>query len=1175
MSEFYNDQWRLPNEENKSKQSNYSLSFDGSSQYIDTSLNILNNASQITISFWLNTSNLSQNAHFLGNRVSNNGLSSQFFTDGNTYIYLNSQSFSFNSSTYFSNNTWHNFVIVFDGSLTATNRLKAYVDNTLITFGSVSSTNLLSSASDLFIGYSLSGGYFSGQIDAVSIFNYALSSSQITTLNGSSSTGIGNPMAISGGGKPVFYAPLGDQDSFNGASYLTPNASLKDFVFDFIPNDYIDCGNAIGNLIGDNYIGGFTISFWMNPDVTSGEDGIFSFPQDFTNGISLVLRSNTIRLYNNGQKASISYTNPNNEWSNCVLSFLPSGSVFYLNGVSVANWTYTDLDLNGLDFYIGWYVATNYAYDGKLSNFKIWNTNLSSTEAATLYNNGSPIQTLSDIPQNSNLKAWYKLDASEIFNNTSTEWSVDNNQNPSAYSSSLYFDGNDYIDVSSNTGLNFGTGDFTYSLWVNTNDNGNNYFFGNSTDASGNNGTIAFGIHSANDPSWRIWVSGETIDGTLSVSDSWKHCIIKRTSGVINVFVNGVKDTSTGTLARGITNVGNIRIGAFGALEYINGNMSNFQIFNTALPETGSNSVETLYNNGSPLSSMSGFTSLISWYKLNNTTTGIEDSKGSNNGTNYGTTKYPGFVNVLAGDSSGMTQANLVQSDLSFTSGYSPYALAFDGADDYIDFNSIDLGTTNTISFWHKRGNTTSNQYVLGSTDGTQKYIVYFTSTYIYIRPDGSTQFITAYLGNTPYPFPPYKNTTDWANYIITRSGDNIKLYLNGVPFALSGSGSGMAATTVNRIGTTGNSVSNTINGKLSNIQFFNTALPATGSNSVETLYNNGSPLASMTGFTSLQNWWKLDNTTTGIEDSKGSNNGTNYGTTEYPGFVNVLAGDSSGMSQTNLIQSDLQTVAPYSKYAMNFDGAGDYIDLNQAITTPNEYSVSVWINSNNLASSNYGYLTNENNSGGIALYEGSGGANNGKFYYYNGVSSYVLSTTAITVGNWFNVVFVVNKTANEIKFYLNGNLDKTTTVAAPFLPNITRIGEYYNHYINAKLSNLSIWNTGLTLAQVTEIYNQGLPSNLNSYSAYSNLVLWWQLGENSSFDGNDWIVADEKGTNNGDSTGMGVGALVNGVGTTANGVSSSMSEGNLVGDAPYSTTNTLSTNMVVTSRVTGSGNTP
>ena len=34
-TQFTNRQWRLPNNENKDKQSNYSLSFDGSSDYID------------------------------------------------------------------------------------------------------------------------------------------------------------------------------------------------------------------------------------------------------------------------------------------------------------------------------------------------------------------------------------------------------------------------------------------------------------------------------------------------------------------------------------------------------------------------------------------------------------------------------------------------------------------------------------------------------------------------------------------------------------------------------------------------------------------------------------------------------------------------------------------------------------------------------------------------------------------------------------------------------------------------------------------------------------------------------------------------------------------------------------------------------------------------------------
>ena len=49
----------------------------------------------------------------------------------------------------------------------------------------------------------------------------------------------------------------------------------------------------------------------------------------------------------------------------------------------------------------------------------------------------------------------------------------------------------------------------------------------------------------------------------------------------------------------------------------------------------------------------------------------------------------------------------------------------------------------------------------------------------------------------------------------------------------------------------------------------------------------------------------------------------------------------------------------------------------------------------------------------------------------------------------------------------------------------------------------------------------------------------------------------------------MGVDALTNGVGTTANGVSSGMAVGALVGNAPYSDANAVSSGMAVTARGT------
>lgn len=109
-------------------------------------------------------------------------------------------------------------------------------------------------------------------------------------------------------------------------------------------------------------------------------------------------------------------------------------------------------------------------------------------------------------------------------------------------------------------------------------------------------------------------------------------------------------------------------------------------------------------------------------------------------------------------------------------------------------------------------------------------------------------------------------------------------------------------------------------------------------------------------------------------------------------------------------------------------------------------------------------------------------------------------------------------------------------------------------------------FNTELTSTQVTEIYNEGVPSNLNTFSGTAP-VSWWQLGSNSSFNTN-WTCLDETGTNNAVSGGgMTNDDITNGVGYSANGLGTSSIE--IVGDAPYSTANGISENMDVLDRTT------
>jgi len=189
------------------------------------------------------------------------------------------------------------------------------------------------------------------------------------------------------------------------------------------------------------------------------------------------------------------------------------------------------------------------------------------------------------------------------------------------------------------------------------------------------------------------------------------------------------------------------------------------------------------------------------------------------------------------------------------------------------------------------------------------------------------------------------------------------------------------------------------------------------------------------------------------------------------------------------------------SNYSMDFDGSSQYIELNSSVLLPNQHTISTWIKSNDLTSSAIGYVfSTEPTIKGIGLDEGDGSFGAGKFYYWNGGGPTTVSTTAITVNNWHHIVFVFDSTANEIKFYLDGNLDKTTTVTIGTAGSIKTIGSYNEilHYLNGKLDEFAIWNTALTSTQVSEIYNAtgtNLTKDLTTVSG-SNLVYWNRMGD-------------------------------------------------------------------------------
>jgi hypothetical protein len=895
-TKFLSPGWRMPRNANQSKQSNYSMDFDGTN-YIDcgtsSSLDLPGN---FTISFWFNADSFTNYPHILS-KIDTNYYGWRIQLDA-TDIRLQSTTNStyarFKASRPSNTNQWYSVIFTFDGT-----NVLYYLDGqaTTLTNDGPTSTWItpVSSGKNFRIAKSptIQPG-FNGKIDGVAIFDYALSSSQITTLWGGG-TSVSNPMALPS--PPIAYYPLGESaGGFVGGSgtWLTENNAIGDYVFDF-DSSLINPSVTLTELGISNE---FSVSLWANVDTITSYRGPLGATSNgsWVNGFGIYINGNKWNFFVDNWSASKVTSDTTitvNTWVHLVGTFSSSGTgKLYINGVKEGT-DFTGVTLDGLsnNFAIGNVYNGGGFFQGKMSNVQIWNKELIATEVETLYNYGSPIQTLASIPQNSNLKAWYKLDASEVYNSSTTEWEINNAQ--SAYQSSLNFS-----------------------------------------------------------------------------------------------------------------------------------------------PRSSSNRV---------------------------------------------------------------------------------------------NLPSINLGTVNSISFWCRRLDQLSHK-VLGSPTGGQNdpgLFAYIGTNVAYLSfGDGVNNYSKYFQTNDPnYTL---LTSDDWIHFLIVRNGNTspnaMALYINGQAItSFTASPTLSNDTILNTIGAGGiTGYQNSANCDISNVSIFNSALGSTDANS---LYNSGSPLSDMSSFSSLVSWWKLDNTSTGVQDSKGSNNATSVQANLAIGSVSTLNGESSGMTQSNLVQSDLQTVAPYSKYAMNFDGT-DYInvpnDSSLDFGTNTDFTLSMWVK--------------RNLNGGLysLMFKGDGLFPAGSF-------------------GWR---FQTNNTLRLYLDYGDTSVDVVTTAT---------ITDTNWHHLAA------VADRGT--AQIREIYNEGLPSDLNTFSGTAP-VAWWQLGENSSYVGG-WTFADEIASNNGTSGNLPEIALTNGVGTTANGVSSGMSEGNLVGDAPYSTANALSSNMAVTARVSGSGNTP
>ena len=959
----------MPNEANKNKRANHSLQANTTSgEKVEVTNLPFSDSQSWTISFWVKPTTITAAALTFGGSELYSGA-------GGFILYLNNpgiiQFYSNPNRTYFafqtgsnvvSVNTWHHVIFKYNYGVD----YRIYVDGILqaVSTGNGGSDlsyqwptqdfGLFESASPSYAGYRLRGA-----LSDWCFFNYALSDT--ATSVGDTATGqiaqlygdglsLSNPMSLSPA--PTVYYPLSDS-VWNGSNYITPNNAVQDYVFDNTNNTRVLTRISVSDLTN------CTQAVWFKTSTNAQSNKYLFFCGPYSTFSISLQGTDTVRgdiIVNpatSGANPSVTFSYADGKWHHYILNFDGSGVSMYIDGVLVARQARSGTLRNGTTFTAIGNVSglnSNAGAIGEFSNFIAYEHTLTDGgvsvgdvaggEIATLYNNGSPIKTLANIPQSSNLKAWYKLDASEIYDNSTTEWEINNSSNPSIYNNFMDFN-NFYMKVypigsgkNSTGGLTL-PDTYTISWWAKTSLSSNGGFFEGELHTGGDSapwGNI-FRYNSISGGKYRLYNAGSPVDVTSDIANgAWHHILLTYDSSTttVTVYTDNVQTFTSSSRNYGTgNNIGRIGSGSDGS-SYYTGDMSNISIWDGVVTNSQR---DELYNNGAPkdLTNNSNYSNLKHWYIFNSQTTGtrtLNDQKGSNNLLAYSQhTPAFGFINTLAGNSAGMSRSNLIQSNLirvfndnvlSLSGGTAAYAQTGSGfypSSGNFTFSVWLKNTSTSRGGIFSKGTSLSNasefglaiagtggNFTTGGSADNGKLVFMF---------DAASAPASTYLATSEV-----LESNKWYNFVATYTPGDLKLYLNG---SISSSTTSITKNTFSDQRPKLNvALQNGWNfkGQTSNWAFFDTVLSPT---EVKEIWNNGLPgdLKSHSKTANLKNW---------IKGVKGAGNQVllDYvGSTAFTGSYTIgppissgftdFQGTSSGFSAPSNTVTNIISDAPYS----------------------------------------------------------------------------------------------------------------------------------------------------------------------------------------------------------------------------------------------------------------------
>ena len=251
-------QWLLPNNENKDKESNYSLLFDGGDDTVNCGDLSAYDTGDLSFSVWIYKTTTAR-SYIINNSAPNAGNERGFLVIVDPWGGLqvdrrtptHDATTGFNYPAAFTLNNWHHIVGVYEDT---TYTIKLYLDGVLIdTDTGYASTNGFVSG-DLYIG---SGGgsvnWMVGKIDEVAVWDKELLAEEVTAIYNS-----GVPTDLSGESGLVDYWKMGDLTYSAGTAdiWVVPDSSINNNT-GFADNMTLDtrvgdAPNSINNALSLN-----------------------------------------------------------------------------------------------------------------------------------------------------------------------------------------------------------------------------------------------------------------------------------------------------------------------------------------------------------------------------------------------------------------------------------------------------------------------------------------------------------------------------------------------------------------------------------------------------------------------------------------------------------------------------------------------------------------------------------------------------------------------------------------------------------------------------------------------------------------------------------------------------------------------------------------------------------